>query len=206
MRALRRPRISEVLSIAAVILASAWVGYEIRAGNALFESLLTLLAAVGNQVFSQWKTPLKTDAGPSPHDKTLFGAFLKELPAYPTIEMLRDHDFGNSFPRSSLQPLLSFAESWNNVEHEFVDDVLETERRALFEQANRLAWLFAELTVPIGDMKLASVYSDSLRAEGGPRPQFVIDDAKKLNEAARDFVPAYDRFVRRCRQALSIPG
>jgi hypothetical protein len=58
-----------------------------------------------------------------------------------------------------------------------------------------------EKTVPIGNGDYASVYSDTLRA-AGPRPDWVREEARVLNEQANVFVPIYERFLRLCREKL----
>lgn len=59
------------------------------------------------------------------------------------------------------------------------------------------------MTVPIGDGDFASVYSDHLRA-AGPRPDWVKQEARVLNEQASQFVPIYERFMRQCRERLAL--
>ncbi|MFN3397050.1 MAG: hypothetical protein ACK4ZS_00790, partial [Sulfurimicrobium sp.] len=58
-----------------------------------------------------------------------------------------------------------------------------------------------EKTVPIGNGEYASVFSDSLRADG-PRPDWVRKEARVLNEQANIFVPIYEQFLRLCRARL----
>ena len=49
--------------------------------------------------------------------------------------------------------------------------------------------------------EIASVFSDSLRATG-PRPDWVLEEARILNEQSRLFVSIYEGFVRLCREKL----
>lgn len=91
--------------------------------------------------------------------------------------MLKDYDFGNSFRSSYLKPLLLLAETWGDVDKEFLDRELEKKRKALLLAAQDLSMEFAKRTVPVGNGEMSSVFSDRLRSEG-PRPDFVIEDAK----------------------------
>lgn len=54
----------------------------------------------------------------------------------------------------------------------------------------------------LGNGDFASMYSDSLRAQG-PRPAWVIEEARVLNEQAHLFVPIYEKFMRQCRDKLT---
>lgn len=67
-------------------------------------------------------------------------------------------------------------------------------------EAKDLASEFCLRTVPVGNGDYASVFPDKLR--NNPRSEFVIEDAKILNEKARLFTPKYEAFIRKCRSIL----
>ncbi|MDQ0589887.1 hypothetical protein QFZ47_003996 [Variovorax paradoxus] len=72
---------------------------------------------------------------------------------------------------------------------------------ALYKAAAELSDHLVEKTVPVGNGTFASVFPDSLRALG-PRPDWVREEARVLNEQAHLFVPLYEQFVLRCRDKL----
>lgn len=187
--------------IGSIAITAFWVGYDVRTGDEPFDSGAAFATAIGAYLLMRSSIRSKL-AKPSPHDVALFEQFKATFPADPTIRVLRDMDFGNSFPRASVQPLIDFAESWDLVDRHFLDDSLEIERRTLYEVANDFAWELAKRTVPVGDGTRISVVSDNFRATGRPRTPALVEDARVLNAKARAIVPVYERFVKRCREKL----
>lgn len=193
-------KLVDQISIASVALTAFWLVYDICTEDNIFDSASALLAAIVGLLV---RVPIKAKlATPSGHDIELFDRFSIAFPFEPTVRLLRDLDFGGSFPRRSIQPLLDFVESWDSVENEFVDNVLELERKTLYEVANRFALELVKRTVPVGDGTNVSVVSDNFRAAGRPRTPYILEDARVLNAEARMVVSAYERFVRRCRETL----
>jgi hypothetical protein len=143
-------------------------------------------------------------AAPRKHDVDLFEELLRVLPFEPTVRLIRDHDFGGAFHKRAIQPLFDFVETWDSPEREFIDAALQAKLTDLYQAASNLSGEVVTLTVPIGPkQELVSVYSDSVRAEGGPRPKWVIEDGRRLNAAARLFTPIYEEFIRFARQQLN---
>lgn len=61
----------------------------------------------------------------TPHDLKLFASFREILPSHsPSVELLRDHDFGNDFSYEQLSPLNTVSREWDNEEHRFHDKAL----------------------------------------------------------------------------------
>ena len=141
---------------------------------------------------------------PRQHDIRLFEKLQQDLPFNPTGRLIRDHDFGVAFSRGAIQPLFNFVDMWDSPEYEFIDGVLQAKLTDLYQAAQKLSNEVVTLTVPIGsNQEMASVYADSVREQGGPRPKWVIEDGQKLNAAARGFSPIYEEFIRSSRQALT---
>lgn len=136
-----------------------------------------------------------------PHDQRLFQEFQSGFSYEPAVRLLRDHDFGGPFPRKAIQPLFDFVETWDQPEKEFLDQDLQAALGDLYRAARVMATHVVEKTVPIGNGDYASVFSDTLRA-AGPRPDWVREEARVLNEQANVFVPIYERFLRLCREKL----
>lgn len=136
------------------------------------------------------------------HDQLLFKQFQSVFPFEPTIRLLREHDFGGSFHRKAIQPLHDFVETWDQPEKEFLDVELQASLTDLYEAARIMSSHLDGKTVRVGNGEYVSVYSDQLRASGA-RPDFVIREARELNEQAGLFVPIYENFLRLCRKKLS---
>ncbi len=191
--------------IAILILAEAWFLHGFFHGRPDFEPAIAFIAALGTVFF---KDPIKEKFFSSNadnnniHDKNLFEEFQSALPFEPTIRVLKEHDFGGSFGRSTISPLQNFVATWDSVEKEFLNKKLEKMKNNLYAEALTLATEINRRTVPVRGNDLASVYSDNQRTEGGPRPQSVVDDARFLNEKASEFVPKYEAFVRYARKLL----
>lgn len=141
---------------------------------------------------------------PRQHDIQLFEKLQQDLPFNPTGRLIRDHDFGIAFSRGAIQPLFNFVDTWDSPEYEFIDQVLQARLTDLYQAAQILSDEVTTLTVPIGpNHEMVSVYADSVRQQGGPRPKWVIEDGERLNAAARGFSPIYDEFIRFTQQALN---
>ncbi|MEX3853690.1 hypothetical protein AB3X94_06430 [Paraburkholderia sp. BR10923] len=136
-----------------------------------------------------------------PHDLRIFDEFQSIFGFEPAVRLLRDHDFGGPFLRKSIQPLFEFVETWDQPEKEFLDPELQTALANLYRAAYEMSDHLTEKTVPVGNGEQASVFPDSLRAVG-PRPDWVREDARVLNEQAKMFVPIYEQFFRLCRTKL----
>ncbi len=145
--------------------------------------------------------PIESITQDPTHDLRLFQEFQTVFAFEPAIRLLRDHDFGNSFHRKSIQPLFDFIETWDQPEKEFLDQDLQLALAKLYQAARLMSNHLTEKTVPVGNGQYASVFSDSLR-QSGSRPDWVRVEARMLNEQANVFVPMYEYFLRLCRTKL----
>lgn len=135
------------------------------------------------------------------HDQRLYEELKKVFGYEPAVRLLRDQDFGAAFPKVAIQPLYDFYETWDQPEKEFIDPELQAGLVTLYRAAAVMATHLVEKTVPVGTGIYLSVFSDNQRAEG-PRPPWVIEEARVLNEQASLFVPIYENFMRLCRDKL----
>lgn len=193
--------LENLVLISTLILTEAWFLNGYFSNQLEYEPAIAFLVALG-AIFTKdrIKKTLGFDDEISDHDLQLFEEFQHTLPVEPTIRLLGETDFGNSFPRAHIQPLFHFVETWDSVEKEFINKKLEKEKKSLFTEAKELASEFAKHTVPVGRGDFASVLPDSLR--GDPRPEHVLASAKVLNEKSSKFIPTYESFIRRCKAVL----
>jgi len=198
-----RVTVENIIVVLSLILFEAWFLSGYFSGNPEFEPAIGFLVSLG-ALFGKDKVKEKLGFGgeKNSHDLALFEEFQQVFPVEPTLRLLKETDFGNSFPKSSIQPLYDFADTWDTVEKEFFNKKLEKERKSLYEAAKELAMEFAKQTVPVGSGDFISVYPDNVRNEGDPRPQHVLDSAKILNDRSSEFTPKYESFVRICKAAL----
>jgi hypothetical protein len=157
-----------------------------------------------NRLFQHYPNLRPTDSSgkkePS-HDQILFQKFQSVLSFVPAIELLRDHDFRNAFPRRSIEPLCEFVDNWNDPEKEFIDSKLQEKFMALKKSANSLSEHFAEKTVMVGKGDNLSVFGDHHRS-AGERPDWVKEQSKVLNKEAYEFYLIYKDFLRLCKREL----
>ena len=196
-----RLTLENVIIILSLILTEAWFLNSYLSGSPDFEPAIAFIFALG-ALFT--KDRIKEHFGyfdyAAQHDLKLFNEFQHVFPAEPTLRLLKTTDFGNSFRGTDIQPLYNFVETWDSVEKEFLNNKLEKEKKDLYKEADDLAIEFCKRTVPIGNGDYFSVFPDKLR--NSQRPEFVIEDAKVLNEKARLFTPKYESFIRKCRTIL----
>ena len=184
------------------MLAEAWFLQGLFAGKPSWDASLAFVGALAAFFAKDYvKDRLSVGQPARAHDRALFEAFLVDFPVEPTLNILKDYDFGNSFWSSQIRPLFTFASTGDDVDKEFLDGALEKKRKSLLKAAKELSMEFARRTVPVGNGEKSSVFSDRLRAEG-PRPPFVLEDAKILNKKSRELVPLYEDFVRSAKRKL----
>lgn len=160
----------------------------------------TNIAVGGNATITSVKNYTSAELQEQSHDQHLFQEFQSALSYEPAIRLLREHDFGGSFNKKDIQPLFDFVETWNQPEKEFIDENLQAALTELYRAARSMVMCLAEKTSPIGNEDF-SVFSNTLR-NAGPRPDWVIEDARVLNEQANLFFPVYEDFLRLCRKKL----
>ncbi|MDP0589489.1 MAG: hypothetical protein QS748_10000 [Candidatus Endonucleobacter bathymodioli] len=198
-----RLSIESIILLLTLFLTEAWFLNGYFSGQPDFGPAIAFLVALG-AMFT--KDKIKKKLGFSDevlsHDIELFEAFQRAFPVDPTLRLLKEKDFENSFYQNSIQPLYNFVETWDSVEKEFLNKKLEKERKSLYVKAKDLAMEFAKHTVPVGSGYSSSVYPDRLREQDGPRPQHVIDSAEILNKKSKEFTPKYESFVRSCKAVL----
>ncbi|WP_026602751.1 hypothetical protein [Methylomonas sp. 11b] len=197
-----RLSLENVVLVLTLLLTEAWFLNGYFSNQPEFEPAIAFLVAFAT-IFAKDKIKEKLGLGnnTTSHDLQLFEEFQRALPIEPTIRLLKEADFGDSFPKSHIQPLFYFVETWDSVDKEFLNKKLEKKRKSLYAKAKELAGEFAKHTVPVGAGDFASVFPDNLR--GGQRPEHVVSSAKVLNEKSTKFIPMYESFIRACKAVLN---
>ncbi|OYZ62544.1 MAG: hypothetical protein B7Y04_11710 [Gallionellales bacterium 24-53-125] len=136
----------------------------------------------------------------TPTDIHVFEKLLALLDPNRVILFLREHDFGGSFSRDDIAPLKTFVAVGKNPDSEFIDPAIEKERKILLEAARKLVMALGKNTSPTSSDNLSVLPSHLVNS---PRPDWVIREAKELNEASTAFVDLYDNFIRFCRLRIA---
>jgi hypothetical protein len=133
-------------------------------------------------------------------DARLFSELLALLPSTEgVIPFLREHDFGASFPREALDPLMRFLRDWDTADHEFLDETIDEGRRGLLAAVKKFMPLYAiETFVNELDATRQEV-PRQWRVEDRHRYQRVV---RQLNEAADEIVKRHQEVVRLARRTL----
>ncbi len=117
------------------------------------------------------------------------------------IYFLREHDFGGSFDRKKIDPLNKMLFYSEEVANRMVIPELEGYRKEMIKKAKELQNLIGAKTFPTKhEGTFNSVLSDEYVNK--PRPKWVIEAAKEINDAATEFVASYDTFVYKARSIL----
>lgn len=82
---------------------------------------------------SQYVDSYKSSTQVHPADMELFEALSYLLPSTKVAKFLKEQNFSGSYRGSSIMPLHTFVDEWNNVEHEFIDVELEELRKSLHD-------------------------------------------------------------------------
>jgi hypothetical protein len=135
-------------------------------------------------------------------DKKNFEELVELLPRE-KIRYLDEHDFGNSWSRDVTMSFLEYVDTRNDVEHQFLDPVLEDKRQELYRTARDLTSKWIRFGVAsrsnLGFYELAG--SDRRRDEPphGEHYERYVDRQRQINAAADEVVKAYDALVREAR-------
>lgn len=116
------------------------------------------------------------------------------------IRFLRNHDFGGSFDRKEIAPLNRMLFYADDAKNRMLIQELEILRKDMVNKGRKLQCLIGQKTSPVNGTTRSSVLPDKYIDE--PRPKWVEEAAKEINDAANEFVESYDEFVYKSRSIL----
>ncbi len=199
-----RPSFTNILLLLGVLGAEYWVlsgHFGDGIGAESFVALIASIAAlIQGENLLQKRGWLPTH---STHDADLHRQLLQVLPPESTTSFLKHQDFADSFNPDSLAGINKFIYEWSTVSTEFIDQRLQTLKENLFGSLDRFTTEISKRTSPIGNGQRSSVLSDAVRAQGGARPEWVVQDARILNKAAADSLRHYETLLRALQVRLS---
>lgn len=175
--------------------------------DALAKALVPRLRDIlGDEVLKAARVP-PAPADPHPHDLELIARW-RQLMGEPLRLFLRDHDFGDVYARSRVQPLHDIAETWLGAQYELEDGELERPFAAFLEANRQLCELLTAKTHLLDtNTNLASPKSTFDRTHGMQRTTLeAIDQLNRAASALADKIEAFDRAVRtRIRVPIATP-
>lgn len=133
------------------------------------------------------------------HDIELYERYTALFVKNGAAEFYRQHDFLMSFEEAYWKPLSCYVDSWDTVEHEFVNRKLRRTHAKVYEAAKALGIAIATYTVPIGNGTLRSVKPDHVSK---PIPDNIKEEARKINALRPAFAEAHQNFVRLANRKL----
>lgn len=135
-------------------------------------------------------------------DRDLFKEFLSVFPSDSlSIELLRDHDFGNSYHENGTTQLDIFVNTWNTAEKEFLDAALETPKKELWSKCRKFVYELACGSHFIGSGPILTCIPNAYRGTDD-WPQHVDDKLKMLNDLATECYELHRDFVLLSRRKL----
>ena len=136
-------------------------------------------------------------------DYKLLEKFLDEFPSNCASSLLlKEHDFGNSFDRNSLQQIDSFYYQWNGAEYHFSDQEIDKKRQELFEGCKEFLLKVAEYSGPVGATSFSSVIPDRYRANDWNLPEWVTTQIKELNDLATELYNMHQEFIKFAKSTI----
>ncbi len=131
-----------------IVTVGLWVAATVFLFRARsMQALVGYFAASSTLLGLEWFTKSKPSENPAlDHDLSLLAAFRSELSFRPTIEFLRDHDFGASFELTDVHRLDDFCLRWTDAAHEFLDKRLESKKASLVRLGREFTVLVGQLT------------------------------------------------------------
>lgn len=168
------------------------------ADSAVFdpEKALGIVAAIGAWLGTEWAS---WNPGPHPHDIDLRNQIRTKV--WGAMAFLRNHDFGQSFPFSQLNPLDDIARSFVGSGYEFVDPDLQAKWASLVSEIAEFVRYIALNTFRNADLLPQNSFLLD-RDRGG-----IISDATQskidhANAIATKLYQGFDDFERLCIQRL----
>jgi hypothetical protein len=181
-------RISTGSAMAVAIAAGLWHGHTgevdpVRLGAVVTTTLAWLAAEIAS------------GRKPSEHDLALFKRIIELLPEG-TTDLIRNHDFHNSFHGHHQDGLFELA-AWEGARYQFLDSVLQRRWAAVHAQIGRLTKELVTAVGPVGAGPLFTAHPQ-IGDRDNPEPwvQDRIDTLNREASATSKIIDAFERFAR----------
>jgi hypothetical protein len=134
-------------------------------------------------------------------DYKLLESFLDVVPSgCNSMILLKNHDFGNSFYCSHLDQIESFINNWHASEFYFQDEKIDEQRASFLKRSNKFFFKLSSCISPVGTSSLYRVIPQQY--VGMPRPAWLSEEIKLLNEMATQLYKAHQDFITLAKSRL----
>lgn len=134
-------------------------------------------------------------------DRLLYKEFITLLPSDGlSVELLKDHDFGNSHHENSTKGMDTFIDTWNNAEKQFLDSELEAKRFAFLNHIIQFINTLALRSYNIGGSTFSCI-PDAYRG-AWDLPPHVNQQIEELNNLASECFEKHKDLVLTARRKL----
>lgn len=156
------------------------------------------------EIFKENKNKYKTDMFRAA-DTTLYNQFIALLPPdSPAIELLKEHNFGNSFHEKSVDYFNKLNYKWGLANQHFHDNELETKSIKLCDEIKNFHSFLALNSNYLNQGPLLSMLSDWDRAMDIEWTPETEKNVKKANEWGTEIYNLYCDFIITCKKKLAL--
>jgi hypothetical protein len=136
------------------------------------------------------------------HDQQIFNKLQIDIPYNGRIvHFLRETDYGGKLFRQDLDEIHDFVNKWNNPHFEFLDSILEKQRKEFLTQLTILKnELYANTWAGDHDINL---FSMELPYDDFKNPRWQKRD--EMNELGKKIYCLYNNLIRDCKRRIGIP-
>lgn len=136
-------------------------------------------------------------------DNELFERFLSIFPSNSlSAELLRDHDFWNSYHGKCTEQIDKFVDLGVTEETKFLDDEIEKARDTLWKECHSFVYELARHSGVIHTGPMFRVIPD-IYVGVSDTPQWLDDRIKALNEQSSKCFELHQSFIHLCRRKLN---
>lgn len=176
--------------------ADYWLGFGLI--------FLALAHNIANRFFLYKDSMTKKDESEAIEevDKQLFLKFLEKLSSDSrSVNLMKEHDFGASYHDINTQELDNFLETWNTAEREFLDQELESKRKALWDKSHEFVYALAQGSYYLNGSPMLSCIPDAYRS-AWDWPDHFNEKIKRLNSMGTECFELHRDLVLCARRKL----
>ncbi|HDL7015603.1 TPA: hypothetical protein PXM26_003992 [Yersinia enterocolitica] len=136
-------------------------------------------------------------------DRALFKKFLDVFPSDSmSIELLKNHDFENSYHIKSTKQIESFVDTWNTAETSFLNKEIESKRKILWSECNLFVNTLSIGSYTIMGGPMLRVVPDAY-VGAWDYPKEVQDKIDNLNKSSTRCFELHQELILLCRRELN---
>ncbi|MFT4997241.1 MAG: hypothetical protein ACI8RO_000580 [Flavobacteriales bacterium] len=197
--------IIKIITLLGMLSTVAWFFWNPEGWVFEWEPIVVFLFAlagyVGSEVGSN-KLDHQEKPAANPNDEKLFSKLLDALPSTEVMSFVDKHDFLGDFKNETLRPVYRFFSEWDNSEHEFIDETLESLRKDLLNKIKTFNLVIAKYTAP-NNRGFQAVRVDTQKGDPEHEARFA-EEATIINNSANELYASHQLLIREARLSLEI--